>query len=206
MPLVSTSLAAKELDITVRDNKHQPLSEVIVYLEPIDNMTLPKTEKVVEIGQLNKSFIPYASVIQAGNAVNFRNQDDITHHIYSPVGENRFSFKIRAGQQQSLSNFDTAGELAMGCNIHDWMAGYLLIVETPYFAITDINGRVDFSVQQAGEYNIIVWHPNLEASDNRVQKTIDTSEGRAFSVDLIASLSKIPEQKSEDDFDFLSDY
>ena len=98
---------------------------MVVYLQPEDDISLPFNEKVVEVGQFDRSFTPYISIMQLGNKVNFKNKDDITHHIYSPIGDNKFSFKIRAGESQMKSDFQQTGEVAMGCNIHDWMSGYL---------------------------------------------------------------------------------
>lgn len=99
---------------------------MVVYLQPQDDIFLTLNENIVEVGQFDRSFTPYISVIQLGNTVNFKNRDDITHHIYSPIGDNKFSYKINAGQSASKSDFQQTGEVAMDCNIHDWMSGYLL--------------------------------------------------------------------------------
>ena len=112
---------------------------MVVYLQPEDDISLPFNEQIVEVGQFDRSFTPYISVMQLGNKVIFKNKDDITHHIYSPIGDNKFSFKISAGESQIKRDFQQTGEVAMGCNIHDWMSGYLLIVDTPLFGKTNEN-------------------------------------------------------------------
>ena len=50
---------------------------MVVYLQPEDNISLPFNEKIVEVGQFERSFTPYISVMQLGNKVNFKNKDDI---------------------------------------------------------------------------------------------------------------------------------
>lgn len=204
--VLSAPINAQQLNFTLYDIQKNPIENMVIYLEPVNDLALPKTNKSITIGQLNKSFAPYVSIIQVGNTVNFKNQDDITHHIYSPVGDNKFEFKIRSGQTHSKADFNNAGEIAMGCNIHDWMSGYLLILETPYFAKSDAQGQLTINVAQAEKYRVTVWHPNLETDNNREMYLMDTRETSTMSITLTAPISDLPEQKSEDDFDFLSDY
>jgi len=179
---------------------------MVVYLQPENDISLPLNENVVEVGQLDRSFTPYISVMQLGNTVNFKNRDDITHHIYSPIGDNKFSFKISAGQAQSKSDFRQTGEIVMGCNIHDWMSGYLLIVDTPLFGKTDKSGSLNLVVTQEGKYQLIVWHPQLEVANNRFYQQVDLSESTSITVKINHEMLKISAQKNEEDFDFLSDY
>ncbi|UUO23566.1 hypothetical protein FGD67_10235 [Colwellia sp. M166] len=197
---------AKSINITVVDNVNKALPDMVVYLQPEDNISLPFNEKIVEVGQFERSFTPYISVMQLGNKVNFKNKDDITHHIYSPIGDNKFSFKISAGKSQIKNDFQQTGEVAMGCNIHDWMSGYLLIVDTPLFGKTNENGKLDIPMPPAGKYQLIVWHPQLDAPNNRVYQSIDVSEQKQVTIKLDNKILKISEQKNEEDFDFLSDY
>ena len=104
------SLQALELEIKVYNPLKAPIKNIVVYLEKSDGTPLGKTEKTVEINQVNKSFAPYISVMQSGNTVLFHNQDDITHHIYSPIGENKFAFKIKSGQQKTMDNLTKINE------------------------------------------------------------------------------------------------
>lgn len=182
------------------------LQDLIVYLEPLDEIPLPTTTKTIEIDQRNKAFTPYISVMQLGNKVNFINQDDITHHIYSPIGDNKFEFKIRAGKQLLKADFQAAGEVAMGCNIHDWMSGYLLILDTPYFAKTNKKGEASLSVAQAGRYTLTVWHPQLTTPDHKISQTVNLTADQSITVNVEGKLTLLPVQKSDEDFDFLNDY
>jgi plastocyanin len=203
---MSYGVVAADITIKVLDKNNKPLADMVVYLQSEANLSLPLNENIVEVGQFDRSFTPYISVMQLGNKVNFKNKDDITHHIYSPIGENKFSYKISAGQSQIKSDFEQAGEVAMGCNIHDWMSGYLLIVDTPIFGKTDKNGQLNLTVQHSGEYKLVVWHPQLDALDNRFYQQVQLSEDKAITVKLDNKILKISEQKNEEDFDFLSDY
>ncbi len=197
---------AKDFKVTLVDSNNTPLPDMVVYLQPLGDLVLPVSDKVVEIGQLDRAFIPYINVMQRGNSASFQNKDDITHHIYSPVGENKFSFKIRAGQSQRKDDFQQLGEVAMGCNIHDWMSGYLYIVDTPLFGKSDAQGVVNIPVEQVGKYQLVIWHPQLETETHSVSQQIQWPETKQVTMKIADKIGKISEQKNEEDFDFLSDY
>lgn len=205
-PCENTSSETTCVNIVVKSNEQALLSDMVVFLEPIDGQTVEQSSKEVVIGQRDKTFSPYISVSQVNSAVNFVNQDDITHHIYSAGSDNKFSFKIRAGKTNALSQFKEASEIAMGCNIHDWMSGYLLVVDTPYFGKTDKQGSVVFSLKEAGKYNVVVWHPQMPTDQNRMMKQVNIVDNTEFSITLSEELDDIPTQESDDDFDFLSEY
>jgi plastocyanin len=204
--LNSSTLLADELNINLVDNNNKPLKNMVVYLQPLDEIVLPMSNNVVEIGQLDRSFTPYISVMQLGNEVSFNNQDNITHHIYSPIGENKFSFKLRAGKSQSKQDFQQVGEVAMGCNIHDWMSGYLLIVDTPLFGKTNDKGFISFDISHAGQYEVIVWHPKLDSEQNRIKQLITWQKTQQLTIKIENTISALSVQENDDEFDFLFDY
>ena len=194
------------VQVQVNNVKNIPLENMVVYLEPLAAQVLPQQSETVNISQHSKSFIPYISVSQSTAKVSFENKDDITHHIYSADSENKFSFKIRAGKTDSTTQFNHAAEIAMGCNIHDWMSGYLLVVDTPYFAKTDAQGIASFTMKELGKYRVVVWHPQLRTENNRIFKEKNLSTDDTITFTLTKNMDDIPSQKSDDDFDFLSDY
>jgi hypothetical protein len=194
------------VQVVVNNSNGKALADIVVYLEPLDGQILEKSHEKVIIGQFGQSFSPYLSVSQVHSKVNFVNKDDITHHIYSAGSDNKFSFKIRAGKTNSSVKFDHASEVAMGCNIHDWMSGYLLVVNTPYFDKTDKLGQVSFNITKHGKYKVVVWHPQMQADNNRMTMDKNISEDATFTFSFERAMENIPTQESDEDFDFLSDY
>lgn len=192
--------------IEIKSKDQQALADMVVYLEPLSGQMLTSSTETLVINQHNKAFSPYLSIIQANQEIRFTNQDDITHHIYSVSKGNKFSFKIRAGQTNANTTFDHSSEIAMGCNIHDWMSGYLLVLNTPYFAKSNELGVASFNGVKQGKYQIVVWHPQMKASNNRLIIEKDIHDNVRYSINLTAELEKTPVQEGEDDFDFLSDY
>ncbi len=200
------TVATSDFEVKLVDVNNEPLTDMVVFLQPLDDVVLPVNNKVVEIGQLDRAFTPYISVMQLGSAATFQNQDDITHHIYSPVGENKFSFKIRAGQSQIKNDFQQLGEVAMGCNIHDWMSGYLYIVDTPLFGKTNNQGIASIVMPHEGKYRLVVWHPQMKVEGHSVSKTLTWPTSQQFTFKVPHKIAKISKQENEEDFDFLSDY
>lgn len=192
--------------VNVNNIDGNALEDVIVYLEPLSGQKLPSSSKTVVIDQKNKSFSPYVSVSQTHHNVHFSNRDDITHHIYSANNENKFSFKVRAGKTNDSLTFDQSAEIAMGCNIHDWMSGYLLVVDTPYFAKTNVSGQASFAIEQHGQYRITVWHPQITDTTNRVTIDKNITSDQTFTLALTQKMADIPIQENAEDFDFLSEY
>jgi plastocyanin len=223
---VSTSLAAADAApqhtiaasissqiIRVLSPEADKVSGLVVYLLPqfpLDAQNLGEvntvhSDNVVEVHQNNKQFTPYISVVQRNKAVDFVNDDNITHHIYSALGPKRFSFKLRSEQSSDTMIFDQAGHVSMGCNIHDWMSGHLLVVDTPFYGISNQQGQVVFEHLPQGDYQVVLWHPQLPAKGHTQIHSL-TLSGEAVSLILQDNLSPIPEQKSLDDFDFLEAY
>lgn len=206
--VVSSLVGAKELGVKVTDPNGLPVEGLVVYVMAKDKaIAANANSKPLYIDQKDKKFSPYITVVQKGQPLNFTNKDDITHHIYSVSGQNRFEFKIKAGQEKTTSPLNAAEEVAMGCNIHDWMSGYALVVDTPIYGKTDNKGYVLFSALSDGEYEVFVWHPQLDTPNNRVfQKVVLTDDSQSIAVSLPKKLLPIPEQIGQDDFDFLEEY
>ncbi|MCT8987008.1 hypothetical protein [Shewanella phaeophyticola] len=102
--------------------------------------------------------------------------------------------------------FEKAGHVSMGCNIHDWMSGHLLVVDTPFYAITDSQGRVDFDSLPEDDFTVQVWHPQLKLTDNQQSQTFHLPQDQSMTITLEADFDSIPKQQSLDEFEFLEGY
>jgi len=196
--------SAISLSVTVNDVQNDTLEGVVVYVQFQSNDTL-STEKytAIDIRQKDKGFSPYINVIQSNSKVTFSNLDDITHHIYSVTGNEKFSYTIKSGDISLPLKIKHSGLIAMGCNIHDWMSGYILVVDTPYYGITNKDGNIYFNLENPGIYQIVVWHPQM---NEKPFKKIKLNNNSKVLIKLSNAMSKIPEQKGVDDFDFLEGY
>jgi hypothetical protein len=83
--------------------------------------------------------------------------------VYSFSQPKRFEIKLYAGKPGQPITFDKPGEVVIGCNIHDWMEAYVLVVESPYFGKTGADGQVRIANLPAGRYRLQLWHPLQKA-------------------------------------------
>jgi plastocyanin len=155
---------AGELAVTVRTTKGEPVADAVVSLIPLD-AAVPPPEPSANgvITQQNQEYIPYVTVVQAGAKVVFPNKDSVQHHVYSLSKAKKFELPLyNPGQAESIV-FDVPGVVTLGCNIHDWMLAYLVVVPTPYFARTDALGAGRI-IAPPGRYRLELWHPRLAAA------------------------------------------
>ena len=109
--------------------------------------------------QQNIAFSPHVLIVPVGATVKFPNKDKVRHHVYSFSKAAKFEIKL-FGQDESRSyTFTSPGAVALGCNIHDWMEAYVLVVNTPYFAKASLQGRARVANVPAGRYRLRFWHP-----------------------------------------------
>ena len=156
--LAGASAYAGDIDATATTPAGQALPDAAVVLEPVSGYArgpLP----TVTIAQRDRELIPYMTVVQTGTAIEFPNQDPFKHHLYSFSPAKTFEIKLYAGKPEKPIVFDKPGEVALGCNIHDWMEAYVLVVDTPYFAKTDDKGRAHIAHVPPGSYRLRWWHP-----------------------------------------------
>jgi len=202
-----STVYAADLLVKVLSHKGTPLTDMVVYALPLEGQWLPQSTEKLVIAQANKTFAPYISVAQRGTSILFSNKDDITHHIYSVLGENKFDFVIRAGKQVRQKIVPSAEEILMGCNIHDWMSGYFLAVDTPLFTKTDSAGIAILKVNQPGKYSLVIWHPQMQEQTDKISREITvTGANSSHNIQLNNVMAEIPDQKNSDGFDYLSTY
>lgn len=157
-PLVAAGAAhAASLDAEVRDLAGAPVADAVVQAIPRSGpVALRKRD--VQVEQIDKTFVPLVTVVQAGTPVQFPNRDAIRHHVYSFSPAKPFELKLYAGTPEAPIVFDKPGEVVLGCNIHDQMIAYILVVDTPHFAKTGKDGRARIENLPAGDYELRLWH------------------------------------------------
>jgi hypothetical protein len=95
---------------------------------------------------------------------------------FSPA--KRFELPLYAGAPAEPVVFDKPGVVVLGCNIHDWMVGYVYVSESPYFAKTGSDGKALLAELPPSVYAVRVWHPQLEAAEETTRKSVDVSQAR----------------------------
>ncbi len=167
-------IARADVNVVVTDAKGEAVPDAVVALHALDGApNVPLPASAVEIAQQDQEYVPFVTVVRVGTEVIFPNKDNIQHHIYSLSKAKRFEKPLYAPGAHEAVLFDQPGIITLGCNIHDWMVAYVVVLPTPYFAKTDAKGRATV-LAPTGRFRVEVWHPRLAAPDSR-DVTLTTS-------------------------------
>lgn len=183
------STLAASLALTLTDQDGAAIDDAVIYITTIDGARQPATPKTVEVGQADRMFVPHVRATTVGSLVNFPNSDHMQHHVYSFSEAKTFELPLYSGVPAEPTLFDKAGLVTLGCNIHDDMIGYILVLDTPWYSeVRGGSGRIDGL--PGGELAVEIWHPRL-ANQTALQRTLTVG------VDETATLAEQVELRPE---------
>jgi len=155
----ATQATEQLLNITVVDQKNNPLSNAVIQLHneqaSIQDQPAPP---IIDIVQHYQEFAPQVSMVPVGSKVRFPNLDDILHHVYSFSEAKTFDIPLYGGSVPDAIELSEPGVVTLGCNIHDWMKAYIVVVDTHYYGKSNESGQLSMS-PETGEYRLDLWHP-----------------------------------------------
>ena len=175
--LFAISVNASALTLNgIVTNDDEPVGEAVITV-----VGTIKTKPVLatsprKMDQKHREFVSHILAVHVGESVLFPNSDNIQHHIYSFSPANSFEIQLYKDVSPKPIVFDKAGIVVLGCNIHDWMVGYVYVSDAPY--ITQTNEKGEWSLNlPPDDYTLTLWHPNLDAPNNvQVQQIKITAE------------------------------
>lgn len=160
---------ATQMQLRVLDAAGEPLTDAVVAMKKTasDGAASPAEHAAAEppaatMAQQNQAFAPAVLAITRGTRVKFPNLDDTQHHVYSFSPTKVFELPLYKGDTHEPVEFDKTGVVALGCNIHDDMRGYIYVADTPYVALSDADGIAIFDSLTDADYELIIWHPRAE--------------------------------------------
>lgn len=159
-------VAARSGDLEVRfaDAKGEPVEHAVVVVHGATVAGGGGT-KTATVDQIDKSFVPYVLAVAAGTRVSFPNSDDIRHHVYSFSDAKTFELPLYKGTPAQPVLFDEPGVIALGCNIHDFMRGYIYVTDSPLFAVSAGDGVARVAELPIGTHSVSAWHPRLKGNE-----------------------------------------
>jgi plastocyanin len=168
--LAAAQASAATLEISVVDAEGRPIENVAVYATPAHGpehdgtgaaiAAMPAEPQAV-MDQKELQFAPHLLVVQSGTSVTFPNSDAVSHHVYSFSPAKTFELPLYKGDAYPPVVFDRPGVVVLGCNIHDGMLGYIVVVDTPHFAQTDKQGVASIDDLPSGDYVVAAWTPRV---------------------------------------------
>lgn len=170
---------AATLTVTIVEANGAPLEDAVAWAVPRAPVARPPRPASIE--QVNRTFRPLVTIVQAGAVVSFPNRDDTRHHVYSFSPAKPFEIKLYAGAANPPSIvFDKPGEVVLGCNIHDNMVGYVYVVDTPFYGKSGSDGQVRLDNLPDGEYDVRAsYYGQAAPMESRVVK-VQGAEARTL--------------------------
>jgi plastocyanin len=152
----------------------------VVWYEPEGGV--PRgTPRTAEIGTREKRFLPRVTVVPPRSTVAFPNHDPIFHNVFSVSAGNRFDLgRYREGESRS-TRLDKPGLVRVYCNVHEQMVAYVMVVESPFHAVTDEAGRFRLDGLPPGRGSLVVWHER--AGTRRIPVAIPAAESPRIRLD-----------------------
>jgi plastocyanin len=180
---LSLPAAGGTLVVEVRDPSGGAVSNAVVYAASEDRLSVGAKRNPIAhaiMDQKNRMFVPHILPIQAGTTVSFPNSDDIRHQVYSFSPAKIFQLPLYKGTPGTPIVFDRPGIVALGCNIHDRMSAYIVVVDTPHFGMTRKNGRLELTNLPAGRYLVYVWTPEMPDEPPAISVTLGATERKTI--------------------------
>ena len=162
------------------------LSNIVIWLTPLatgaGGVSSPSSgHSAPQIAQINKGFDPHVLVIQVGTPVQFPNKDPFLHNVFSLFDGKRFDLGFYEAGSSKTVHFDRPGVSFLFCNIHPEMSGAVIAVDTPYFGVSDRNGRVNIANVPDGRYQLNVWYERSLPEDLKTAgRTVTISDASRF--------------------------
>jgi len=165
----AAALSAVQGTVVVKGVKSK--ADVVITLEAPGLPLAPPAEPF-KIDQKGFRFIPHVTVIQTGSTVRFLNNDNEPHNVYSPEG--RYNLGTWPTGETRDYTFKKPGIYTQLCNVHPDMLAYVVVVDTPYFAVTDASGAFLVRNVAPGKYRLIAWHEKKDGLEQDVQVVAGT--------------------------------
>ncbi len=166
---------ALEFKVRVLTADNKPLSDAVIYLEsPAEPVSTGG--KLAVMDQQNKAFVPHVLAVPVGTLVDFPNTDSVNHYVYSFSEIKKFQFKLFKGDlEKHQTQFDKPGLVTLGCNIHDFMLGYIFVAPNAYVGVSDSAGELNLKVPDKGDFTLAIWHERSNEDLDKLAQKIDTA-------------------------------
>lgn len=178
-PLLLSAAPPAILPVQVVDQSGMPLRDAVIeILPPAGDTRRPAFRWRNAMAQRNMAFVPGTLIVPRGAVVAFPNLDNVRHSIYSFSKPGPFKIDLYGQDQTRTQQFKVAGTIALGCNIHDPMRGYIRVTDTPYAVRSDLNGLASIEGLGRGSYDVVVWHPQIRGAGGEWRGRLAMEPGR----------------------------
>jgi hypothetical protein len=149
------------------------LQNAVVILRPLDHKASTQRGLAV-LDNVNCAFAPHVQVATVGSELLLKNSDPILHAVHARLGrETLFNVGLPTWRRVA-KRLDRVGVIRIDCDVlHTWMSAAVVVVDTPYFAVSDAAGRFAIQNLPNGDYDMEVWHERLGSRRRRLHLNTD---------------------------------
>lgn len=166
------------IDGTVGAKRKKHLANTVVYLSEVrGNYPAPSQPAVMD--QKNQKFKPFVLPVLRGTTVKFKNSDATGHNVFTPDGE-KYDLGVWGKGEERSHTYKKLGVYTQLCRMHPSMIAYVLVLQNPYFAITNSQGAFSIKNVPPGEYQLKLWNERKRADSQK----IDVRAGQVSTVAL----------------------
>ncbi len=193
---------AATLNVTVIGDDGKPAADAVVMLRRTGGFQAFDVREVPLVVQKDIRFSPYVTVVPPRGMVRFVNEDRFDHHVRSmssgPMSSvappQEFEFRLAGVRGNKKSSADlkieTSGAIVLGCHLHGSMRAHIFVTPTPWYAVTDANGRATLEAPD-GPGTVAVWHPD-QLSEQPAQPALQLAGAQALQQKLNFTPRKRP--------------
>ncbi|MBU2872854.1 methylamine utilization protein [Marinobacter salexigens] len=202
--LLSTPLIAEQLRVRVQlSGGAGPVTGAVVYLNDGSHAAPIRAEVI----QKDRMFHPHVLILPTGSSVDFPNQDNTQHHVYSFSPAKTFNLELYAGKPEAPVLFDQSGIVELGCNIHDHMQAFIVVADTRAIGQTDEQGELTIALDfgeapKPDSLSLNIWHPRLPNNTKPISREISSASLENAPVHTV-SIELDPEPRHEHPLDHL---
>jgi plastocyanin len=171
--LIAGSGLAGEIKGKVSVQGLKSAENIAVYVDAIPDKKFDAPAEKPVMDQRKMTFAPHVMVVQVGTTVDFLNSDPVGHNVYWPSisGNKKLSHNLGTWpkDQKKSFQFSDVGVAGLLCNVHPEMNGYIVVVPTPYFAVTDKNGNYEIKNVPPGKYTLKTWSEDGKVTTQAVE-------------------------------------
>lgn len=160
----------------------------VVYFRPRTPQALTVPDQPYVMNTIRKQFVPRALPIIVGSQVQFPNRDPILHNAFSTSGGNDFDVGLYGEGDGETVTFSKLGLVRVYCNVHHSMQAHVLVLDTPYFASPDANGKFVLGDLPPGAGELFVWHERATL----IRKPMDLQADLNLELPLNLSKRRVP--------------
>jgi plastocyanin len=141
----------------------------VVYLDPAPRAAFDTREEPrPRMDQRDEMFVPHVLAIVAGTTVDFPNNDQTYHNVFSLSKTKSFDLGRYAVGRSKAVRFDRPGIVRVFCEIHSHMSAFILVFSHRYFSVVDGEGRYRLENVPPGTYTVVAWNESAPLESRRV--------------------------------------